>query len=264
MWTDFFRSRRAGDLLLALVVVKPLVTIPAIRQRISTGAMIGAVPSVVLAGDAQFMITVIGTLKGGSGKSTLAFNLGVWLAMADVDVQLIDADPQATLSDVCDVRVEEQFEPRILVRERSALTKEALLEHEETLIDIGTADMDALRTSLALCDRVVVPVPPSQADIWSTQRFVHLVRSIDSEIRPDVIGFINRGDTHHAVRETNEAAAALVALPDIRYIKPRLSQRTVFRRSFSEGLAVFELEPNGKGAKEFYALAAALFPHLLS
>lgn len=210
------------------------------------------------------MITVIGTLKGGSGKSTLTFNLGVWLAMADVDVQLIDADPQATLSDVVEVRTEEGFDPAILARDRSALTKEGLLEHEETLIDIGTSDMDALRTALALCDRVVVPVPPSQADIWSTQRFIRLVKSVERETPPDIIGFINRGDTHHAVRETNEAAAALVSLPDIRYIKPRLSQRTVFRRSFSEGLAVFELESKGKGAREFYALAAALFPHLLS
>ena len=210
------------------------------------------------------MITVIGTLKGGSGKSTLTFNLGVWLTMADVDVQLIDADPQATLSDVVEVRVEEGFQPPVLIRDKSALTKKALHEHEETLIDIGTADMDALRTALALCDRVVVPVPPSQADIWSTQRFVHLVHSIERKKRPDIFGFINRGDTHHAVRETNEAAAALVSLPDIRFLKPRLSQRTVFRRSFSEGLAVFELEPRGKGAKEFYGLAAALFPHLLS
>ncbi|HPB75503.1 MAG TPA: ParA family protein, partial [Chromatiaceae bacterium] len=33
---------------------------------------------------------------------------------------------------------------------------------------------------------------------------------------------------------------------------------------FSEGLAVFELEPRGKGAKEFFALAATLYPHLVS
>jgi chromosome partitioning protein len=210
------------------------------------------------------MITVIGTLKGGSGKSTLTFNLGVWLAMADVDVQLIDADPQATLSDVTEVRTEEGFQPTLLVRDRAALTPEGLAEHEETLIDIGTADMDAVRLALSVCDRVVVPVPPSQADIWSTQRFANLVRSVERASPPEIIGFINRGDTHHAVRETNEAAAALVSLPDIRFIKPRLSQRTVFRRSFSEGLAVFELEPRGKGAREFYALAATLFPHLLS
>ena len=52
------------------------------------------------------MITIVGSLKGGSGKSTLTFNLGVWLSMAGVKVQLIDADPQATLTDVIDVRKE--------------------------------------------------------------------------------------------------------------------------------------------------------------
>ena len=124
--------------------------------------------------------------------------------------------------------------------------------------------MEALRLALKLCDRVVVPVPPSQADIWSTQRFIHLVESTVPQNTPKIMGFINRGDTHHSVRETNETAAALVSLPGIKYIKPRIATRTVFRRSFSEGLAVFELEPRGKGAKEFFALAATLYPHLVS
>ncbi len=210
------------------------------------------------------MITVIGSLKGGSGKSTLTFNLGVWLAMAEVDVQLLDADPQGTLTDVAEVRQEEGFEPALEVWKASALNSEKLDQHAETLIDVGTADMEALRAAIGLCDRVVVPVPPSQADIWSTQRFIQLVKSVRSDAKPEILGFINRGDTHHAVRETNEAAAALVSIPDIRFLKARLSQRTVFRRSFSEGLAVFELESRGKGAKEFYALAAALFPQVLS
>lgn len=210
------------------------------------------------------MITVIGTLKGGSGKSTLTFNLGVWLSMAEVDVQLIDADPQATLTDVNQVRVEEGFEPSLRLRDREALNAQDLGQASETLIDIGTSDMDAVRLALSLCDRVLVPVPPSQADIWSTQRFVRLIESVERDgARPEVLGFINRGDTHHAVRETDEAAAALVSLGNLRFVRSRLSLRTVFRRSFSEGLAVFELEPRGKAAKEFNALAAALYPHLL-
>jgi chromosome partitioning protein len=209
------------------------------------------------------MITVIGSLKGGSGKSTLTFNLGVWLAMAEVDVQLLDADPQGTLTDVAEVRQEEGFAPALEVWNAQALDPERLSEHAETVIDVGTADMEALRKAIALSDRVVVPVPPSQADIWSTQRFIQLVKSVEVDPKPEILGFINRGDTHHAVRETDEAAAALVSLPDIRFLKARLSQRTVFRRSFSEGLAVFELESRGKGAKEFYALAAALFPQVL-
>jgi chromosome partitioning protein len=210
------------------------------------------------------MITVIGSLKGGSGKSTVAFNLGVWLAMAEVSVQLVDLDPQATLTDVVDVRQEEGFTPPLRAVDRRALNREQLRTADETLIDVGTADMEGMRQAIALCDRVLVPVQPSQADIWSVQRYIHLVTSVERESPPDLLGFINRGDTHHAVRETNEAAAALVSLPGIRFIKPRLSQRTVFRRSFSEGLAVFELESKGKAAREFFALAAALYANLVS
>lgn len=210
------------------------------------------------------MITVVGSLKGGSGKSTVTFNLGVWLAMADVKVQLVDIDPQATLTDVVEVRQEEGFDPPLRVLDKRALTRERLKGADETLIDVGTSDMESMRLALTLCDRVIVPVQPSQADIWSSQRYIHLVHSVERETNPEIVGFINRGDTHHAVRETNEAAAALVSLPGIRFIKPRLSQRTMFRRSFSEGLAVFELESKGKAAREFLALAAALFSNLVS
>ena len=210
------------------------------------------------------MITVIGSLKGGSGKSTITFNLAVWLAMAELDVLLVDADPQATLTDVAEVRAEEGFEPEIEVVGPEALDGDELHAADEVLIDIGTASMENLRKALRVCDRVVVPVPPSQADIWSTQRFIQYVHSVVGEGKVDLLGFINRGDTHHAVRETNEAAAALVSLPSIKYLRPRISQRTVFRRSFSEGLAVFELDPRGKGARELNSLIAALYPRLVS
>ncbi|MBK1721983.1 YaeQ family protein [Thiocystis violacea] len=209
------------------------------------------------------MITIVGSLKGGSGKSTLTFNLAVWLALAEVKILLVDADPQATLADVIDVRREEGFKPRLTANDKSALTQARLKEADETLIDVGTSDMESLKRAVALCDRVLVPVPPSQADIWSTQRFIQMISAIERESPPEIIGLINRGDTHHAVQETNEAAAALVSLPGLKFIKPRLSQRTVFRRSFSEGLAVFELEPRGKAAREFLGLAAALYPHLI-
>ncbi|NKN34640.1 AAA family ATPase [Marichromatium bheemlicum] len=209
------------------------------------------------------MISIVGSLKGGSGKSTVTFNLAVWLAMAKQRVRLIDADPQATLGDVLEVRQEEGFEPVLTVEPLSALDDPALGEADEVLIDVGTADMAAMRRALTVCDRVLVPVQPSQADIWSAQRYIRLIAEAGFSTSPEILGFINRGDTHHAVRETAEAAAALVALPGIDFIRQRLSQRTLFRRSFSEGLAVFELEPRGKGAHEFLALAAALYPHLV-
>jgi chromosome partitioning protein len=210
------------------------------------------------------MITVIGSLKGGSGKSTVTFNLAVWLEMAEAEVLVIDADPQATLSDVSEVRTEEGFEPFLTIKSASALTRKKLSGYDEVLIDVGASDIESMKSALALADRVVIPVPPSQADIWSTQRFLNFLDEAVEGERPELIAFINRADTHHAIRESDEAAAALVSLPDVRFIKHRLCQRTVFRRSFSEGLAVYELDPRGKGSKEFYALTAALYPKYVS
>ncbi|MCM8857694.1 MAG: AAA family ATPase [Candidatus Thiodiazotropha sp.] len=210
------------------------------------------------------MITVIGSLKGGSGKSTVTFNLAVWLEMAEAEVLVIDADPQATLSDVSEVRTEEGYEPFLNIKTASALSRKKLAGYDEVLIDVGTSDIESMKLALALADRVVIPVPPSQADIWSTQRFINFLDEAVDGDRPDLLAFINRADTHHAIRESDEAAVALVSLPDVRFIKHRLCQRTVFRRSFSEGLAVYELDPRGKGSKEFYALTAALYPNYIA
>lgn len=212
------------------------------------------------------MITVIGSLKGGSGKSTVTFNLAIWLAMAEHNVAVIDADPQATLTDVLEVRRDERFQPMVERLDSAQMEDRGnlLAEHEEVLIDVGTASMENLKLAVTIADRLLVPVPPSQADIWSTQRFLRFVDSVVGKRKPEILGFINRADTHHAVRESDEAAAALVSLPGIRHLKPRLSQRTVYRRSFSEGLAVFEQEPRGKGAAEWNALAAVLYANVLA
>lgn len=212
------------------------------------------------------MITMIGSLKGGSGKSTVTFNLAIWLTMAGADVLVLDADPQATLSDVLQVRKEEDYQPAVR-REPAALlheNPESLRLHDQVLVDVGTASMDNLRRTIGLADRILVPVPPSQADIWSTQRFLRFVAANATNPDIEVLGFINRADTHRAIRESDEAAAALISLPGIEYLKPRLAQRTAYRRSFSEGLAVFEQQPRSKAAAEWNALAAALYPNLLS
>lgn len=209
------------------------------------------------------MVTVIGSLKGGSGKSTVTFNLAVWLLTAKVNVLVIDADPQATLTDVAEVRTEDGYLPTLRVYDGTALTEAKVRQAEETLIDIGTSSMENVHRALTLADRIVVPVPPSQADIWSTQRFIQYVRTVLGIRKLQISCFINRGDTNLTVRETEDTQAALGSLPGIRFIKSSISQRIVFRRSFSEGRAVFELDPSGKGTLELNALAAALYPQVV-
>jgi chromosome partitioning protein len=214
------------------------------------------------------MITVVGNLKGGSGKSTVTFNLAVWLREHGQDVVTFDLDPQATLSDVVEVRSEEEYDPEIQVFRMESDPLKILRRHKgEALVDVGASNMWAMRQAIALADRVVVPVAPSQADVWSTQRFLNIIAEAIADRRegappPEVLGFINRADTHQAVRETQEAEEALGIIGGIDLLGCRLCQRTAFRRSFSEGLAVFELEPSGKAADEFSIFAGKLYPQL--
>lgn len=208
------------------------------------------------------MLTVVGNLKGGTGKSTVAFNLAVWLAHGKAGVTAFDLDPQATLTDVVQVRLEDGFQPVFNVssdiEELKELAKTKL--KQPVIVDVSATNMPDLEVAISLADRVLIPVLPSQADIWSTQRFLKIVSSnINSGGKTKVLGFINRADTHVLVRETDEAEEALGMMRNIEALNVRLYQRTAYRRSFSEGLGVFELDPMGKASKEMKFLVSTLY-----
>jgi len=209
------------------------------------------------------MITIVGNLKGGTGKSTVAFNLAVWLLLNNKKTVVFDLDPQKTLTDVIDIREEEGYEPSFELYDDIEKLAEYKSKRCEVIVDIGTADFEAMKRAIKLTDKIIIPIPPSQADIWSTQRFLKIIKEEAGARKiPEVLGFINRGDTHKGIRETDEAEEAIDYLKGIKRIKNRLYQRTAYRRSFSEGLAVFEMQPTSKASKEFIAFASTLYPKI--
>jgi len=119
--------------------------------------------------------------------------------------------------------------------------------------------MTAVKKALSYADRVLVPIQPSQADIWATQRFLKLIKETKTNKKIEVLGFVNRADTHRAVRETDETEEAIQYLPGIKHLDVRLYQRTAYRRSFSEGMAVFEMGLSSKAAKEVMKLSHSLY-----
>lgn len=206
------------------------------------------------------MITLIGNLKGGTGKSTITFNLALWVATRhNRHVSIYDLDPQATTVDAFEIRREEGYLPAI-----QPLTSieglDAADAHSEIMMDMGLADMAAVNAAIVRADRILVPVAPSQADVWSTQRFLKMVSDARGDKPVEMLCVINRADTHCAVRETGEAAEAIQMLDGIKLLEPRLYMRTTYRRSFSEGLSVFEMEPRSKAAAEVDALGRVLYP----
>ncbi len=210
------------------------------------------------------MITVIGSLKGGSGKSTTSFNLAVWLLAQDFTTAIFDLDPQQTLADTAECRAEDDHQPVLEVLSPKSKVKEKLLEasqaHAEVLVDIGNSNMSAAKLAYQVADRIVIPVLPSQSDVWSLQRFLRILELLNTKPGLEILVFVNRGDTHHAVMETRETLTVLKQLPGITVVPKLLCQRLGFRRSFSEGMGIFELEPRSKAAAEFLFFARSLYP----
>lgn len=205
------------------------------------------------------MITVIANLKGGTGKSTLTFNLAVWLGANGARVKVLDLDPQQNLVDVAALRRVEGAKPPLDVEPGPLSYDKMLSGADHTLVDVGTADIESFKRALAIADLVLIPVTPSQADLWSTQRFVHFMNRVRGSSPSKSLTFINRAHVSQTDRATEETSAALRALPGVRLIPQRLSDRPVFRDSFSEGLAVFELEPRSRGSAELKELASTVF-----
>lgn len=201
------------------------------------------------------MLTLIANFKGGTGKSTVVFNLAVWLLANGKKVKVYDLDPQRTVTDTAEIREDMGFAPLLDVA-----TALPARPRGDGLIDVGLSDLDAMRAAIRAAGRIVIPVSPSQADIWATQHFLEIIAEERGGKRDvPVMGFVNRADPHPRSRENAETFAALRLLPGVKPMKPKLVQRLAFRRSFSEGLAAFELEPGGKAAAELDALARAIF-----
>jgi len=210
------------------------------------------------------MITVIANLKGGSGKSTVTFNLGLWLQMKGQPVVAYDLDPQQTLSDVAEVRREEGYAPPLQVNQpRDSLLDDMKYHPKQTqvLVDVGASNMDAMKLALSIADRIIIPVPPSQPDVWATQRFLNIVGELKNN-KPEMRVFVNRADTHRAITESDETEEVLQQLPGVELIPQRLHQRTVYRRSLSEGMSIFEISKRSKAVDEFNRLAGILYPNL--
>ena len=211
------------------------------------------------------MITVIANLKGGSGKSTVTFNLGLWLQMKGQPVVAYDLDPQQTLSDVAEVRREEGYTPPLQVNQpRDSLLDDMKYHPQQTqvLVDVGASNMDAMKQALSIASRIIIPVPPSQPDVWATQRFLNIVSELETNNKPEMRVFVNRADTHCAIKESDETEEILEQLPGVKLIPQRLYQRTVYRRSLSEGMSIFEISKRSKAVDEFNRLAGILYPEL--
>jgi len=197
---------------------------------------------------------LVGGVKGGTGKSTLAANLGIERARLGKKVILVDADPdQESLSDYIGNREEHNIVPSIPVVQvkgsTTAKSIKALAEnYHDVIVDCGGFDSVELRQAALISHAWVVPLNPSQMQIWTMPKLKSVLDEAnamrgDAQLTGWLLGMRISPNPYSTAKEDLEAVAE--AFPGFLILRTIVHQRAAFEKAERLGLAVTELDkPN--------------------
>lgn len=115
------------------------------------------------------MIFVVCNEKGGVGKSSIAQALAVYLKVEkEIDLLLIDADPQRTSTDWAEERKDHDFVKISCVQASGNIAAELVELNEKygvIVVDCGGHDSKAMRSALSVGDVAILPFRPKRRDL---------------------------------------------------------------------------------------------------
>lgn len=124
------------------------------------------------------------------------------------------------------------------------------------IIDAGGRDNSVFRSALAACELFLLPVLPSQADIWGMDDTVKAFKEIQPFNKMTGVILLNQ-----VQQNTKVSSGAMEALEEYKSFLPLLPQqlhlRVAYKESLGTGQGVSEFDPRG-GAAEMGELYRAL------
>ena len=211
--------------------------------------------------------TVISFLnqKGGCGKTTTSINLAAMLDSMGYTVELVNLDPQGTALDWATTRANVRGEEEALFRVSQMGTNikgeiGAVKRSADFVIVDGAPQVQALTVAaIKASDIVVIPVQPTQADVWATDVVVDIIKELH-EIRekedPATYFMVSR------VLKTSKEAGTFADMIQQGYglptLKGRTTQRLDYQRVFEGGGSVVDLDEQNQARHEIKMLAREL------
>lgn len=208
-------------------------------------------------------IITLGTSKGGAGKSTLCTNLIIQHVQRDPDTALIDADSQRSASTWSSLRESLGVEPGVLTMEKTFegegrdFAKQLLRLNEKynsIFIDVAGRNSPELRASLLISDLLVMPLRPSNFDLWALTSDMQLISEcrLNNE-RLKVLIVFNGVSTHSKAgpKEIRDLTDYLTEYLDdsTTIAKTTIYNRSIFVKAVADGSAVTELKASDAGEK---------------
>lgn len=200
------------------------------------------------------MIIVVGGTKGGTGKSTIVMNLSAIDIAQGHDSILIDADRQGSASAWAEAREEsrvlrvptvQKFGQLGLTNELKSLAK----KYKNVFVDAGGYDSEELRASLLACDKLLIPIRPSQLDVWTLPRIFDIVATSRMYNPFSVFFVINAAHTNPSVKETEGVLELANDVEGMIFCQTVLHNRRAFVKASGQGLSVIELKGSDRDQK---------------
>jgi chromosome partitioning protein len=193
--------------------------------------------------------------KGGVGKTTLAVHIATALGRKNRKVLLLDSDPQGSSLDWAAARHGEPLFP-VVGLPKSSIHKELpnlAKDYDLVIIDGPPRVYDVARSAIMASDLVLVPVQPSPYDVWAAKEIIDLLNEA-GVYKPTLkkAFVINRKIVNTAIGR--DVAEALSEYP-IPVLKTAVGQRVAFAESATQGLTVYELDPDMLASQEMTLLA---------
>jgi len=201
------------------------------------------------------MVVTVASTKGGVGKSTIAVNLAVEAARDGKRVLLVDSDIQGSSIGFRAAREKDDIKAMSIITSTLHRDLGDFKNFDCIIVDVGGRDTGVFRSALLAADIVIVPVLPSQYDIWAAADNVENIRL--ARVVKEIKSFFLFNQVIQGTKISGEATAALeeiIGEDGIKLMESQLVSRVAYKNSISKGLGVSEYEPNGKAAAEMHTL----------